>query len=70
MAHDSVKDTVIGVDTLVGALGPLPPLVTGDLEGNAVLGTQLLQLSHDAVGHDRTACCVKAVHLERLVIYP
>jgi hypothetical protein len=61
--HDSVKDTVIGVDTLVGALGPLPPLVARNFERNAVLGAQLLQLSHDAVGHDGTACCVEAVHL-------
>lgn len=43
-------------------LQPLPSLISGDLQGNAVLGAQLLQLSHDAGGDDGLAGGVKTVH--------
>lgn len=44
--------------------GAFPALVAGNLEGDAVLGTQLLQLGHDAVGEDGAASGIEAVHLE------
>ena len=47
------------------AAKPLPALVTGNLERDAVLGAQLLKLSHDAIGDDGRAFRVQAVHHRR-----
>lgn len=62
MLHYPVDYAVIGVGALVVARAPLKPLVTGDLESEAVLGSELLQLGHHAVGDDGRAGRVETVH--------
>lgn len=41
---------------------PLPPLVARNPQRNPILGSQLLQLRHDAAGDDGGALGVQAVH--------
>ena len=41
---------------------PLPPLIPGNPQRDPVLGAQLLQLGHDAVGDDDAAGCVQGIH--------
>ena len=59
--HDSVDQTVIGID-LVVALEPLEPRVPGYPQGDPVSWAELLQFRHDAVGDDWGRLCIKAVH--------
>ena len=41
---------------------PLPPLIPGNPQRDPVLGAQLLQLGHDAIGDDDAAGCVQRIH--------
>lgn len=60
--HDAVDYAVIRICALVVASASLKPLVTSDLQRQSVLGTELLQLSHDAVCDDGRASGVETVH--------
>lgn len=60
--NGTMKPTVIGIDTLVVALEPLPALVTGYPECYPVLLSQLFQFGHDAGGDNGRAFCVETVH--------
>lgn len=59
---DPLHDAVIRVRALVRAGELLEPRVPRDLERNAVLGAQLLQLCKHALGDHGYALCVEAVH--------
>ncbi|KAB8337030.1 hypothetical protein FH972_021334 [Carpinus fangiana] len=59
---DAVDDAVIRVNALVVALEALPALVARNLQREAVLGAELLELGHDAGGDDGAAGGVEGVH--------
>ena len=50
------------INPLVRTRHPLPALIPGNPQGDPVLGAQLLQLGHDAIGDDDAAGCVQGVH--------
>jgi hypothetical protein len=60
--QNAVDETVVGIDALVVALEAFPSLVSGDAQCDAVLGAELLEFGHDAVGNDGNAFGVEAVH--------
>lgn len=62
MLHDPVHNTVIRIRALVIALQSFPPLIPGDSQRNAVLGTQFFQLGHDAGCDDWRGFGVQEVH--------
>lgn len=62
MLHDPVHDTIVRIDAFVITFQPLPPLVSCDPQRNTVLRPKFLKLGHNAVGDDRYALGVEAVH--------
>lgn len=57
-----INNTIVRIHPLVIALQPLPTLVAGDAQGDAVFGPQLLEFGHDAGGDCRDAFGVEGVH--------
>lgn len=72
MLHHAVHQTIIGIRAAMIASKPLPALIAGDPQRDAVLGPQLLELGHDAVGDDGRALGIQAVHHcgEKLQLVP
>jgi len=62
LLHHAIHDTVVRIRALVIALQPLPTLVPRNLQRDAVLGSQLLQLGHDAARDDGLAGGIEGVH--------
>jgi hypothetical protein len=58
----SVYDAVVGINTLVITLKPIPALISGNSKGNPVLWTQFRQLGHYARGYGGPAGGVQARH--------
>ena len=65
MLQHPVDKAVIRIYALMVAPQSLPALIARNLERDAELRAQLLQLSHDAVGDDGHALCIQAVHHRR-----
>merc|ERR1712154_600195 len=59
---DALHETVVGVRASVQTRQSLKARVLGDAQCDAVLGAQLLELGHHAVGQVRHALRVQAVH--------
>lgn len=63
MLTDPFDQTVISIGSLVLTFQHLEAGVLGDLEGDPVLHSKLLQLCHDALSHIRDAYIIDEVHL-------
>lgn len=72
MLHHAIHQTIISIRAAMIAPKPLPALIAGDPQRDAVLGPQLFELGHDAVGDDGGALGVQAVHHrgEKLKLMP
>ena len=66
MLHDAIDEAIIRIDTLVVALQPLPAFIPRDAQGDPILGAELFELGHDAVGDDGNALGIQTVHHGRL----
>lgn len=60
-SHDPAHDAIVRIRPLVPTPDPLEPRIPRDLERDAEPRAQLLEFSHDAVGHDGRARRVQRV---------